>query len=77
MLICTAIRDSSPWHNFVSNENDWVVNDGETPCINNGGIYGAGNNKDFMVKMIENGAKNVFWNTKNVIFEGSPSLSNK
>ena len=73
MLLCTAIRTSSPWHNFVSDENNWVVGNGETPCINNGGIYPHASNKDFMAKMLSNGAKNIFTNTKNAIFEGSPS----
>ena len=39
MLMCTASRTSSPWHNFVSDTDHWVDGTGSTPCLNNGGIY--------------------------------------
>ena len=43
MLLCTASRTSSPWHNFVSDTERWVdgttYGTGSTPCLNNGGIY--------------------------------------
>ena len=39
MLICKASSTSSTWHNFVSDADHWKDENGETPCINSGGMY--------------------------------------
>ena len=39
MLICKASSTSSSWHNFVSDVDHWKDENGETPCINSGGMY--------------------------------------
>ena len=50
----------------------WKDENGETPCINSGGMYAAA---DFMDPMIENGAKNIWSNVKSPTLFGSPKLS--
>ena len=70
MLHCTASRIKSPWHNFVSNTEYWKTDTGAIPCENMGGIYPQ--NRDFLNRMKEHDAKNIFTNTKNVILVGSP-----
>ena len=72
MLICKASSTSSSWHNFVSDVDHWKDENGETPCINSGGMYAAA---DFMDPMIENGAKNIWSNVKSPTLFGSPKLS--
>ena len=76
MLLCTASRSSSPWHNFVSDTERWV--DGttygtvSTPCLNNGGIYPYSSKFDFLATMVANGAQNIFTSTSDAIFLGTP-----
>ena len=72
MLLCKANSTSSVWHNFVSDVDHWKDENGETPCINSGGMYAAA---DFMDPMIENGAKNIWSNVKSPTLFGSPKLS--
>ena len=74
MLICTASRASSPWHNFVSDTEHWVDGTGSTPCLNNGGIY-LYSNIAFIASMKLNGAKNIFTPTTDAVFSGTPLLS--
>ena len=76
--MCTADRTSSPWHNFVSNTDRWVVMNGpgtswstlSTPCLNNGGIYTK--NDLIIATFISSGAKNIFTTTERGTFLGSP-----
>ena len=77
--MCTASRASSPWHNFVSDTERWVVDGtGATPCLNDGGIYGLGvlslttNALPFLASLVENGAKNIFTTTAEATFSGTP-----
>ena len=72
MLICKASSTSSSWHNFVSDDDHWMDENGETPCINSGGMYALAS---FMDPMIENGAKNIWSNVKSPTLFGSPKLS--
>ena len=77
MLMCTASETSSPWHNFVSDTEHWVVDGtGATPCLNNGGIYPFGvlyaTTYPFMGSLVANGAKNIFTTTAEATFLGSP-----
>ena len=65
---------SSPWHNFVSDTDHWVVgtnwSDGKPPCINNAGIYPASD--AFIATMRTNGAVNIFTDTAYATFLGTP-----
>ena len=74
MLMCTAVVTSSPWHNFVSDTDHWLAGtnwiDGKSPCINNGGIYPVGT--AFIATMRMNGALNIFTDTKDATFLGTP-----
>ena len=72
MLLCTASRSSSPWHNFVSDTEHWFDGTGLTPCLNNGGIYPHSSKFDFMATMVANGAQNIFTSTSVAIFSGTP-----
>ena len=72
MLMCTASRTSSPWHNFVSDTDHWVDGTGATPCLNNGGIYPHASKYAFMASMKLNGAKNIFTPTPDAVFSGTP-----
>ena len=72
MLLCTASRSSSPWHNFVSDTEHWVDGTGLTPCLNNGGIYPHSSKFDFMATTVANGAQNIFTSTSVAIFSGTP-----
>ena len=83
MLMCTATHTSSPWHNFVSDTEHWVVDGtGATPCFNNGGIYALGvfsltnNNFPYLASLVANGAKSIFTTTAEATFLGTP-LSSK
>ena len=78
MLMCTADCTSSPWHNFVSDTDRWLVMNGpgtdwsmlSTPCLNNGGIY---TKKDLIIDtLVSSGAKNIFTTTEHGTFLGSP-----
>ena len=72
MMMCTASRTSSPWHNFVSDTAHWVDSTGTTPCINNGGIYTSASGSAFVAAKA-NGAKNIFTDTTDATFLGTPS----
>ena len=72
MMMCTASRTSSPWHNFVSDTAHWVDSTGTTPCINNGGIYTSATGSAFLAA-IANGAKNIFTDTTDATFLGTPT----
>ena len=72
MLMCTASRTSSPWHNFVSDTDHWVDGTGATPCLNNGGIYPHASKYAFMASMELNGAKNIFTPMPDAVFSGTP-----
>ena len=74
MLWCTAIRASSPWHNFVSDTERWVDGTGATPCLNNGGMYPLGYSETypFLGTLVANGAKNIFTTTAVATFLGTP-----
>ena len=73
MMMCTASRTSSPWHNFVSDTAHWVDSTGTTPCINNGGIYTSATANSAFLAAIANGAKNIFTDTTDATFLGTPS----
>ena len=73
--MCTAIRPSSPWHNFVSDTEHWVDGTGATPCLNNGGIYTLVNHEEtypFLAELAANGAQNIFTTTSEATFFGTP-----
>ena len=80
MLMCTASRTSSPWHNFVSDTDRWVVMNGpgtswstlSTPCLNNGGIYPLTSDYLIIATLVSNGAKNIFTTTEIGTFLGTP-----
>ena len=77
--MCTASHTTSPWHNFVSDTEHWVVDGtGATPCLNNGGMYPLGYNGGtypFLASLIANGAKNIFTTTAEATFLGTPTPS--
>ena len=68
-MLCQASRNSSPWHNFVTDTDHWKEVNGATLCLNNGGIY----NRDEMAPMKTIGAKCIWADTQAATFEGSPS----
>ena len=71
-MMCTTSRTTSPWHNFVSDTTHWVDGTGATPCINNGGIYTSATSSAFLAAKAA-GAKNIFTNTTEATFLGTPS----
>ena len=70
--MCTTSRTTSPWHDFVSDTAHWVDGTGATPCVNNGGIYTSATNSAFLAAKAA-GAKNIFTNTTDATFLGTPS----
>ena len=78
--MCTASRTSSPWNNFLSDTEHWVVDGtGATPCLNPTGMYGLGvvypTTFPFLASLIENGAKSIFTTTAEATFLGTPTPS--
>ena len=80
--MCTANRTSSPWHNFLSDTEHWVVDGtGATPCVNPTGMYGLGvlslttNAYPFLASLVENGAESIFTTTAEATFLGTPTPS--
>ena len=71
-MMCTSSRTSSPWHNFVSDTALCVDSTGTTPCINNGGNIPSATSSTFLAA-IANGAKNIFTDTTDATFLGTPS----
>ncbi len=77
--MCTAIRTSSPWHNFVSDTEHWVDGTGATPCFNGAGIFALGDiyptTFPFLGSLVAHGARNIFTTTAEATFLGTPTPS--
>ena len=73
VLHCEADDTSNPWHDFVSNDIDWVDENNETPCATtSGGFLNA--NLSFVQDMLSFGAKKIWAERKNVILTGTPPI---
>ena len=73
MLMCTASSTSSPWHNFVSDEVNWVDETNETPCANTSGGFLA-SDVPFVQNMLTAGAKKIWAARKEVTLTGTPPV---
>ena len=83
LLHCTAGRNTSPWHNFVSDNEHWTVATGATPCQGEEKFAGyfqpycsntcnAWHNSHFISSLNTAGAKKIWGSTKTVVLTGSP-----
>ena len=72
MLHCQANDDSSPWHNFVTDQEHWKISDGGTPCTReNGELYIR--KEAFMQNMKNAGAIQIWSDARDVTLIGAPS----
>ena len=70
ILHCVAEDESSPWHDFVSeNSNFWIDDNNEPPCERDSGGYLDGN-RQFISDMLAKGAKSIWANRPEVSLTG-------
>ena len=71
ILHCIAFDQSNPWHNFVSDDTNWVDENNLTPCASTtGGFLDSG--LSFVNDMLGNGAKKIWATRKDVTLTGTP-----
>ena len=76
LLHCTASDQTSPWHNFKTDTDQWKDENGNEPCSNNEGMIHQGM-PEFMQKMSQLGAKKIWANRQKVTLIGSPLPAGK
>ena len=77
ILMCTANDTTSPWHEFASNDKDWVNNvDNSTLCTNEDGFIPAARRQNigFIVDMVNNGASKIWADSRTVSLRGTPKV---
>jgi len=52
--------ETSPWHNFMSNMEDWSSEDGRELCTNDGGMLVVGANTDVIQALLSTGAIKIW-----------------
>ena len=65
LLHCVAEDESSPWHNFVSDDVYWVDENNERPCQRTSGGY-LGSSQSIVTDLLNQGAKSI-WATRNTV----------
>ena len=75
LLHCNASPNSSPWHNFVSDETNWNDENGNTPCQNDEIFPQQGAGIPFIDFLNQNGAKKIWTTEKIATLIGSPTVS--
>ena len=74
ILICKAADHHNPWHNFVSDDLNWQVED-ETICLDNSRDRGfLKSNTPFINEALTEGANKIWAPSGEVTFVGSPSI---
>ena len=73
ILHCISQDETSPWHDFVSDDTNWVDENNQAPeCADtSGGFLDRG--LSFVNEMLAKGAKKIWANRKEITFTGSPS----
>ena len=75
-MICKADDETSPWHNFVTDDTNWVNSEDDTaPCSEQNGFIPAASTRGiaFITDMINAGAKKIWSDTASVSLVGKPS----
>ena len=75
IMMCTADDTTSPWHNFFTDDTNWVNNvDDSTPCTEQTGFIPAASNKGitFITDMVDAGAKKIWVESQSVSLKGTP-----
>ena len=74
ILICKADDDFNPWHNFVSDDVNWQVEEGESICLDNSRDKGFLNSDiEFIIEALDDGANKIWAQRGEITFIGSPS----
>ena len=71
VLHCIAEDESNPWHNFVTDQDRWKVNDGSRPCADPTSWL-MNRTSSWMVDMYNAGAKSIWANAQQVTLIGKP-----
>jgi len=71
ILHCIADDESNPWHNFVSDQDRWRVNDGSRPCADPTSWL-MNRTSSWMIDMYNAGAKSIWANAQQVTLIGKP-----
>ena len=75
LMVCTADDTTSPWHNFVTDDTNWVNNEDDTPpCSEQTGFIPAASNQGitFIADMVDAGAKKIWVESPTVSLKGTP-----
>ena len=73
ILHCIAEDESNPWHDFVSaNSNFWIDDHDEPPCERDSGGY-LDTGRQFIDDMLSKGAKSIWANRQEVSLTGKQS----
>ena len=72
---CSASHQNSPWHNFVSDEFNWIVDNGDIPCQNDKNFPQVGADIPFIASLNSIGAKKIWNNEKTATLLGSPKIA--
>ena len=77
ILICKADDTINPWHNFVSDDVNWKVDDGSI-CLDNSRDKGfLKPDIEFINEALAEGANRIWASKGEVTFIGSPSMHPK
>ena len=74
IMLCIANDTSSPWHNFFTDDTNWINNeDNSTPCsLQNGFLPAAVKRMPIVADMVNVGAKKIWAESKTVSLKGTP-----
>ena len=78
LLHCTASQITSPWHNFVSDTINWIIDSDDfpfsTPCQNDLILSKTGENITFISDLNSSGAKKIWSLEKTTTLVGTPPV---
>ena len=76
ILHCECEDAFNPWHNFITDIENWKVDDGSEPCTEDTGFIPAAINQNiqFITDMIDQGASKIWSDAKVVSLAGTPGM---